>query len=179
MRVPPAPCALALVLSMAAAVHAEPPDASQRLVRTSLDAAPVPEFRSPPRLITASLDQRQTAVLGGPREPRLLRRSLEDGPAVASAASPASPVPSAAGAPSALSDAGALSAPESGNWMEGEGPSGDQPGPTAEAAGSDGAAAGFGALDCDCARTRRKIRLNLDGAATAAPEAARIIRVDL
>jgi hypothetical protein len=162
-----------LLLLFAGVAHAESPEGS-RFVRTSLEAAPVLEYRSPPRVITASLDQRETEVLGAAGAPRQLRRSLDEA-GTPTELLPSGPVSSDAAASSSASTV----LPSDG--ATGEGPSWQvSSNGAASAPIPDGDQPGFGALECDCARTRRQIRLTLDSVpAVPAPESTRIIRVQL
>ncbi len=188
MRLSPAHRVGTLVLFFVGVAHAEAPQGSQRFVRTSLEAAPVLEYRSPPRVITASLDQHETEVLGAAGAPRQLRRSLDDslgdtaasnavaGTAAAEAAAPNAAPPSGELGPATLPSEAATD--EGSGWVvSANAASANEAAPGSAPAGDP---AGYGALECDCSRTRRQIRLTLDGAAAVpAPESTRIIRVQL
>jgi hypothetical protein len=180
-----------LVLLLVGVAHAEAPDSSQRFVRTSLDAAPVLELRSPPRVITSSLDQRETEVLGA-LEPRQLRRSLDEvasppsGPASPDAVSTSTALPGTTQSGTGVANAAPTSGEPRTVALPGDGTADEAPSWQVSASEAvpepevEGARAGYGALDCDCARTRRQIRLTLDGTPAApAPESTRIIRVQL
>jgi hypothetical protein len=170
MRLSPAHRVGTLVLLFVGVAHAEAPEGSQRFVRTSLEAAPVLEYRSPPRVITASLDQHETEVLGAASAPRQLRRSLDDSLGDTAASN--------AVAGTTVAEVGERAAVDGNGWVvsANAAPANE----VAPAAVPEGDAAGYGALECDCARTRRQIRLTLDGApAVPAPESTRIIRVQL
>ncbi len=188
MRLSPAHRVGTLVLLFVGVAQAETPEGSQRFVRTSLEAAPVLEYRSPPRVITASLDQHETEVLGAASAPRQLRRSLDDslgdtaapnaviGTASAEAGVPNAAQPSGELGPATLSSGAAADA-GSGWGVSANATSANE---TGLAPAPEGDPAGYGALECDCSRTRRQIRLTLDGApAVPAPESTRIIRVQL
>lgn len=162
--------------------QAEPPGRlSARFVRTSLDGPPHAEFPLPPRLITSSLEPRNMEVLGGEIAPRALRRSLTE-----DAAPQAPQDPGAGDAPVAVSsvvgEPPSATFPDDGAPIEAAAPSA-----TPEAAAELVSAPsqptlepGLGTLECDCARSGRKIRLTLEGsAALPATESARIIRVEL
>jgi hypothetical protein len=141
-----------------------------------LDAAPEPQHPLPPRVIMATLDGTSTAELGTEIAPRSFRRSLEETPApVAPAQEVTSQSPSVAEFPpvdAAAVATGAVAAVPV-----------DAAAATAEPAQAVPAApsldTSYGALECDCTRSGRQIRVTLDEASEAPALRPRVIRVQL